>query len=111
MCIRDSYDGMGNNTLSGRFFKKLIAAGGKVGRFLPPFITRLNYRDHRKITVIDGKIGYIGGLNIGDEYLGKVKRYGNWRDTHIRIEGDAVDHLQLRFIDVYKRQGLGTSGA
>ena len=96
--VRFLYDGMGNNTLSGRFFKKLIAAGGKVGRFLPPFITRLNYRDHRKITVIDGKIGYIGGLNIGDEYLGKVKRYGNWRDTHIRIEGDAVDQLQLRFI-------------
>lgn len=96
--VRFLYDGMGNHFLSGKFFKKLMENGGKVARFLPPFITRLNYRDHRKIAVIDGKIGYIGGLNIGDEYLGKVKRYGDWRDTHIRIEGDAVDQLQLRFI-------------
>ncbi len=95
--VRLLYDGMGNRMLGRWFFKKLTSAGGKVAKFLPPLITRLNYRDHRKISVIDGKIGYIGGLNIGDEYLGKVKRYGDWRDTHIRIEGDAVDQLQLRF--------------
>lgn len=96
--VRLLYDGMGNQMLSGAFFKELTEAGGKVAIFLPPFITRLNYRDHRKITVIDGKIGYVGGLNIGDEYLGRVERYGKWRDTHLRIEGDAVDQLQLRFI-------------
>ena len=96
--VRFLYDGMGNQFIGAGFFKKLKKAGGKVAKFFPPFITRLNYRDHRKIAVIDGKAGYIGGLNIGDEYLGKVKRYGKWRDTHIRIEGDAVDQLQLRFI-------------
>ncbi len=96
--VRLLYDAMGNRFLPKDFFKELKEAGGKVGAFLPPFIIRLNYRDHRKIAVIDGKIGYIGGFNIGDEYLGKVKRYGKWRDTHLRIEGDAVDQLQLRFI-------------
>lgn len=96
--VRLLYDGIGNQYLKGSFFKKLTDNGGKIGIFLPPFIVRLNYRDHRKIAVIDGKIGYVGGLNIGDEYLGKVSRYGNWRDTHLRIEGDAVDQLQLRFI-------------
>ncbi len=96
--VRLMYDGMGNRLLTGRFFKELTASGGEVKAFMPPFIVRLNYRDHRKITVIDGKIGYVGGLNIGDEYLGRVKRYGKWRDTHLRIEGDAVDQLQLRFV-------------
>lgn len=96
--VRLLYDAMGNQFLPKGFFDRLKAAGGKVGAFLPPFIIRLNYRDHRKIAVIDGRIGYVGGLNIGDEYLGKVKRYGRWRDTHLRIEGDAVDQLQLRFI-------------
>jgi cardiolipin synthase len=96
--VRFLYDGMGNQFLPSKMFVDFKMAGGKLGVFLPPFITRLNYRDHRKISVIDGKIGYIGGLNIGDEYLGKVKRYGSWRDTHLRIEGDVVDQLQLRFI-------------
>lgn len=96
--IRLLYDGMGNHFLPSSMFTKFKKAGGKLGVFLPPLITRLNYRDHRKISIIDGQIGYVGGLNIGDEYLGKVERYGKWRDTHLRIEGDAVDQLQLRFI-------------
>ena len=96
--VRLLYDGMGNTALKGKTLKAFADAGGKVGIFLPPFIVRLNYRNHRKITVIDGKIGYVGGFNMGDEYLGKVPRYGKWRDTHIRIVGDAVDQLQIRFI-------------
>ena len=48
--------------------------------------------------MIDGKIGYVGGFNVGDEYLGKSKKFGYWRDTHLRVEGDAVNALQLRFI-------------
>ncbi len=96
--VRLLFDGIGNHTLPKKMFAEYKKAGGKVGVFLPPLITRINYRDHRKISVIDGKIGYVGGLNIGDEYLGRVKRYGPWRDTHIRIVGDAVDQLQLRFI-------------
>ena len=96
--VRLLYDGMGNALLPKNFFKRLTDAGGHVIAFLPPFIIRLNYRNHRKICVIDGKIGYIGGFNIGDEYLGLVKRYGQWRDTHLRVEGDCVDQLQIRFI-------------
>jgi len=92
-------DGMGNFTTSKRIFKPLVAAGGQLGIFLPPhFFFRGNFQNHRKICVIDGKIGYIGGFNIGDEYLGKVPRFGPWRDLHIRIYGDAAKELGLHFI-------------
>jgi len=56
-----------------------------------------NYRNHRKLAIIDGKIGYIGGLNIGDEYLGLNPKFGPWRDTHLRIVGSSVSSLQIRF--------------
>ena len=59
---------------------------------------RVNYRNHRKIVVIDGRIGFIGGFNIGREYLGKSGRFGYWRDTHICIEGSAVTSLAVRFV-------------
>lgn len=93
------YDGMGCTGLPPNFFKALTDAGGEACGFLPPFIARINYRNHRKLCIIDGIIGYIGGFNIGDEYLGFVPRYGFWRDTHLRIEGDAIDGLQIRFIN------------
>ena len=92
-------DGMGNFTTPKRIFKPLIAAGGQLGIFLPPhFFFRGNFQNHRKICVIDGKIGYIGGFNIGDEYMGKVARFGPWRDLHIRIYGNAAKELDLHFI-------------
>lgn len=97
--IKLLYDGMGCHSLPKNFFTELILAGGRVEAFSPPLITRINYRNHRKICIIDGNIGYIGGFNIGDEYLGIVKRYGHWRDTHLRIQGDAIDQLQIRFIN------------
>jgi cardiolipin synthase len=56
-------------------------------------------RNHRKITVVDGAVGFVGGLNIGDEYLGKVQRFGFWRDTHLRMEGPAVSDLQRIFLE------------
>ena len=59
---------------------------------------RINYRNHRKLVIIDGKIGYIGGFNVGDEYLGKNKKFGYWRDTHLRIIGSSVHAIQTRFI-------------
>ncbi len=96
--VRLMYDYMGNFTLPKNFFDKLKNAGGSVCAFIPSLFVRLNYRNHRKIAIIDGNIGYIGGFNIGDEYLGKVKRFGYWRDTHLRFEGDVVDQLQLRFM-------------
>ncbi len=58
----------------------------------------LNYRNHRKIVVIDSKVGFIGGNNIGDEYLGKDPKFGYWRDTHLKITGDSVKDLNIRFI-------------
>lgn len=84
------------------FFKDMKSYGIEIVPFLPakfPIIGgKLNYRNHRKIVVIDGKIGYTGGINIGDEYLGKNKKFGYWRDTHIRIEGSSVYMLQMIFL-------------
>ncbi|MFS7259596.1 cardiolipin synthase [Carnobacterium divergens] len=96
------YDAMGSRSTKHRFFKNLEKLGGKAEPFFGSHWTiinlRLNYRNHRKIVIIDGKVGYIGGFNIGDEYLGKVKKFGYWRDTHLRIEGNAVLALQSRFL-------------
>jgi cardiolipin synthase len=61
--------------------------------------TQVNLRNHRKILVVDGRIGFTGGLNIGDEYLGKVPRFGYWRDAHMRVEGPAVSDLQRVFAE------------
>ncbi|KGF12881.1 cardiolipin synthetase [Peptostreptococcus sp. MV1] len=84
------------------FLRELKEAGVKCAAFLPTkfpiFGGQLNYRNHRKIAVVDGKISYTGGLNIGDEYMGKFKKFGYWRDTHIRIRGIATHMLQLIFI-------------
>ncbi|MBS4749892.1 cardiolipin synthase [Carnobacteriaceae bacterium zg-ZUI78] len=94
------YDALGSRTLNPQFFRRLTKAGGKAlsffGSSIPIVNLRFNYRNHRKIVVIDGKIGYVGGFNIGDEYLGKGK-LGYWRDTHLRISGEAVHSLQTRF--------------
>jgi cardiolipin synthase len=94
-------DGMGGRTLTRSFLKPLIDAGGEVGIFFPPLVPfvsiRINYRNHRKIAIIDGKEAYLGGFNIGDEYLGKNKKFGYWRDTHIKIVGSAISSLQWRF--------------
>ena len=66
--------------------------------FFPLINLRINYRNHRKLVIIDGKIGYIGGFNVGDEYLGLKEKFGYWRDTHLRITGSAVYAIQTRFI-------------
>ncbi len=59
---------------------------------------RLNFRNHRKIVVIDGKVGFVGGHNVGDEYLGLDPRYGRWRDTHVRVEGPTALQIQMTFV-------------
>ena len=85
-----------------KFFNDMKKVGIQISAFLPatfPFIGgNLNYRNHRKIVIIDGHIGYTGGINIGDEYMGKNKKFGYWRDTHIRIEGSSVYMLQMVFL-------------
>lgn len=100
--VRVLYDDLGSRKLSKRAFRQLLEAGGEVEAFFPsaiPFINlRLNYRNHRKLAIIDGKIGYVGGFNVGDEYLGLKSRFGYWRDTHLRVEGTAVHAMQTRFI-------------
>ncbi len=58
----------------------------------------MNYRNHRKIVVIDGTSAFVGGFNIGKEYIGLDKKFGYWRDLHLKIEGSAVAQLQIRFI-------------
>lgn len=99
--VRFIYDGMGSRKLKHSFLAEMKQAGIEVASFLPvyfPWLTsRINFRNHRKIVVIDGKVGYTGGLNVGDEYLGKGP-LGYWRDTHLRIMGDAVHYLQLIFL-------------
>ncbi|GIP63749.1 major cardiolipin synthase ClsA [Virgibacillus pantothenticus] len=100
--VRVLFDDMGSRSLKRKYVKRLRKAGVEVEAFFPPKIPKINfkinYRNHRKLAIIDGKIGYIGGFNIGDEYLGKNKKFGYWRDTHLRIYGDAVRQMQTRFI-------------
>src|SRR5699024_3817070 len=100
--VRLLYDDMGSRSLSRKYIKRLENANIKVGAFFPPKIPKvnfkINFRNHRKLAIIDGEIGYIGGFNIGDEYLGRSEKFGYWRDTHLRIQGDAVKTMQTRFI-------------
>ncbi|WCK53979.1 cardiolipin synthase [Aneurinibacillus sp. Ricciae_BoGa-3] len=100
--VRVIYDWVGSISLDNRYIAELEEAGVEVVSFFPvilPFLNnKVNYRNHRKIIVIDGKIGFVGGLNIGDEYLGKDTRFGFWRDSHIRIEGESVYLLQNIFL-------------
>ncbi|WP_010531513.1 cardiolipin synthase [Lentibacillus jeotgali] len=100
--VRVLYDDMGSRGISKKFIRRMRRAGVEIESFFPSTIPKINfkinYRNHRKLSIIDGKIGYIGGFNIGDEYLGDSKEFGYWRDTHLRICGDAVANMQTRFI-------------
>lgn len=95
--VKVLYDSMGCRKLPKDFFAPLLKEGGKAINFAPSIID-INYRNHRKIVVIDGEIGYIGGFNVGMEYLGQNEEFGFWRDTHLRIMGESVDTLQYRFL-------------
>lgn len=100
--VRVLFDDMGSRLLSRKYIKRLLKAGVQIEAFFPPKIPKINfkinYRNHRKLAIIDGSVGYIGGFNIGDEYLGKSKKFGYWRDTHLRVVGEAVENMQTRFI-------------
>ena len=99
--VRILADGMGGRFMPGSRWEILRQAGVQVGIFFPPVLGRLNlrvnYRNHRKIVVIDGRWGYVGGFNIGREYVSKDPRFGYWRDTHLKLGGEAVLSLQIRF--------------
>ena len=98
--VRVTYDSAANLTRY-KFYRWLRKGGVQVHSFLPvilPFLTSTtNYRNHRKIVVIDGKVGYLGGMNIADRYS-KGIRGGVWRDTHARIQGPAAAELQTAFL-------------
>lgn len=100
--VRFIYDHIGSVNLTRKFFKDFKLAGGRVEAFfksrIPYLNLKINYRNHRKLVVIDGHIGYLGGFNIGDEYLGLNKHFGYWRDTHLRIKGRSVQQMQVQFM-------------
>lgn len=100
--IRVLFDSMGCRGMHRKDWKRMEAAGIKVTEFFPAILgklqLRVNYRNHRKIVVIDGRIGFVGGFNVGREYLGLSEKFGYWRDTHLCIEGSAVTTLAMRFV-------------
>lgn len=100
--IRILFDSMGSIRTSHGKWRYLEKNGIATAEFFPvkfrKLPLRLNYRNHRKIVVIDGRVGYLGGFNIGREYLGLMEKFGYWRDTHLRIEGAAVTSLAVRFV-------------
>ncbi len=100
--VRLIYDSIGTMMASDKPFRELMAAGGEVAAFSPLFSSlnshlRLNYRNHRKVVVIDGIVGYVGGMNVGDEYLSRDPKMSPWRATHTRLAGSAVWFMQERF--------------
>ena len=100
--VRLLYDHAGCMLTPSKTFAPIIACGGEVKRFFPISVSnylRVNFRNHRKIAVIDSRIGYLGGMNIGDEYMGLSVEHSPWRDTHLRIQGESVHFLQERFIE------------
>ena len=96
------YDAIGSKGLT-RYTAELEAAGARVAEFgVANRLSRrlqLNFRNHRKIVVVDGRVGYVGGLNVGDEYLGRNPKLSPWRDTHVEITGPAAIALQLTFLE------------
>ncbi|MCI8387296.1 MAG: cardiolipin synthase [Clostridiales bacterium] len=103
--VRVMYDGTCAIALLPYNYPKMLAEYGiKCKMFSPirPFLsTHYNYRDHRKILVIDGKVGFNGGINLSDEYINHTKPFGHWKDTAVRIEGKAVDNLTLMFLNMW----------
>lgn len=99
--VRILCDGMGGRFMPKKRWDQMRRAGIKVGVFFPPFLgwlnLRVNYRNHRKIVVVDGTTGFVGGFNIGREYISRDPRFGYWRDTHLEIKGEAAISLQIRF--------------
>lgn len=100
--VRILFDAMGCRTVKRRMWHKIRQMGIETAEFFPAlfrrFHLRINYRNHRKIVVIDNKIGYTGGFNVGKEYIGLDDTFGFWRDTHLRLEGGAVAGLEYRFL-------------
>ncbi|MGM0951708.1 MAG: cardiolipin synthase [Pseudomonadota bacterium] len=97
------YDDIGSVFLSRRWINELSAAGARIASFGAGNIRtrrfQINFRNHRKLLVCDGQVGFVGGINLGDEYLGTAMDQEPWRDSHCRIEGPAVTGLQLAWLE------------
>lgn len=108
--VRAMFDAFGNlsnnKPLTKKHLKAIRAKGIEIVKFDPfkfPYLNHALHRDHRKIVVIDGKVGYTGGMNIADYYIKGLPEIGNWRDMHVRIEGDAVNQLQDIFLTMWNK--------
>ncbi|TLF39978.1 cardiolipin synthase [Lacticaseibacillus zeae] len=99
--VKVLYDAWGSMGASAKWWRRLTDVGGQVESYFsskhPITDFRLNYRDHRKIVVIDDHVGYIGGFNVGDQYVSRKPKFGYWRDTHLRIIGNTIYALKIRF--------------
>ena len=108
--VRALFDAFGNSSnnqpLKKKHLKTIREKGIEIEKFDPmcfPWINHAFHRDHRKIAIIDGKIGYTGGMNIADYYIKGLPKIGDWRDMHVRIEGEAVNDLQDIFLDMWNK--------
>lgn len=108
--VRAMYDAFGNSSnnqpLKKKHIKEIREKGIEIVEFDPlkfPWINHVFHRDHRKIVVIDGKVGYTGGMNIADYYINGLPEIGEWRDMHIRMEGKATENLQDIFLDMWNK--------
>jgi len=114
--VRFLFDGIGSLYLGKKFLRPMQAAGISVATFLPgPSLLErwsVNLRNHRKIVIIDGQIGFTGGVNVGDEYRGRNRWFGYWRDAHLRLAGPVVLQLQRVFAeDWYFATGEALTGS
>ncbi|MGI5967107.1 cardiolipin synthase [Anaerotruncus rubiinfantis] len=103
--VRFMYDDIGSiQTISSRYPGRLRARGIKCvlfNPFRPHLNSMMNYRDHRKITVIDGNVGFCGGINLADEYINTYEKHGHWKDTGVMLKGDAVWNLTSMFLSLW----------
>ena len=106
--VRILYDDVGCSGVKKSFFEGMRREGIEAFAFLhvkfPLFTSKVNYRNHRKIAVIDGEVAYTGGMNIADYYINGLPKIGTWRDMHMRIEGDAVNDLQEIFLTIWNKE-------
>lgn len=103
--VKILYDKIGSLKLNKKYLKKFEELGGEIKQMLPlyfkPFFLNLNYRNHRKVIIIDNKISYIGGFNIGDKYLSRDDKMGIWVDSELKITGDATCEIEKCFLCDY----------
>ncbi|HIY87672.1 MAG TPA: cardiolipin synthase [Candidatus Bacteroides pullicola] len=109
--VRAMFDAFGNwsnnKPLRNKHLKAIRKRGIEIVKFDPitfPYVNHVLHRDHRKIVVIDGQIGYTGGMNVADYYLNGLPKIGQWHDMHVRIEGDAVRYLQGIFLTMWNQE-------